>query len=420
MDLYTTRTNCRLCGGPFRDVVSLGDIHLSTFLDTNENPPPKVPIDLVMCESCRLFQLRHTVNPTEMYGNYWYQSGLNDSMVKALGDVVCEVDKRIILDPQDIWVDIGANDGTLLSLVDEGIYRVGFEPSNLWELGYGKCDHIINDYFNARSFRSHLGLEERAKVITAIAMFYDLEEPHAFVEDLKSILADDGIICIQMMDLMSMFKYGDFPNLCHEHLEYYSLEVLCRLMLEHGLQIFDVAYNGVNGGSLRAYISHYGARPVERSVYNALTEEHTFFQSIGDPGAYFKKTIETVKDKVVTAIREAVNQGDRVAVLGASTKGNTILQYFRLTNKDIIHAAEINPDKFGKKTVGSNIPIVQEIYSKAQFPEYYLVLPWGFIDNFVKKNEAYLREGGLFIVPLPQPRIIGWDENQGAMREWPL
>lgn len=415
--MYSTRTTCRLCNGNLKDIISLGNIHLSTFLDTNDNPPAKIPLDLVECNECSLVQLRHTTDNSAMYSDYWYQSGLNGSMVRALNDVVEQVFKHVTLNHNDLVIDIGANDGTLLSFYPRYVHRLAIEPSNLWKLAVGKVDEIINDYFTKEVVVKQYS-DTKAKVITAIAMFYDLEDPHKFVQDMKDILADDGIIVIQMMDLMSMVKYNDFPNICHEHLEYYSLEVFVNLMKEHGLEVFDIEYNGVNGGSMRAYIRHDTTKydhgfpivPLMDNAYmrvvEALETESKFFEDIGDIGTYFSNKVSEIKTKIVNIINELNADGELIGVMGASTKGNTILQYFGLTDRDIDHAAEVNPDKYGKRTVGSNIPIISQEESLKRHVDYYLILPWGFIENFIDRNMTYLVNGGAFIVPLPQPRII--------------
>jgi SAM-dependent methyltransferase len=403
--MYLTRDTCRLCEGKFKDVISLGEIHLSTFLDTNDNPSPKIPLDLVQCVDCGLIQLHHTTSSRLMYDNYWYQSGLNGSMVRALNDVVEKVHKHIFLNQNDIVLDIGSNDGTLLNMYPSYLRRVGFEPSNLAILSFNKADVVLNTYFSRQAFIEKFS-HEKAKVITAIAMFYDLEHPHTFVQDLHDILADDGIIVIQMMDLLSMMKYGDFPNICHEHLEYYSLEVFQQLFHDHGLDVYDVEYNGVNGGSMRAYICKSGKRSISDSVYAAILNEREFFEDAGDISTYFTNKIESVREKIVHFIQEENLNGKSIAVMGASTKGNTILQYFNLTKIDIIHACEVNPDKYGKRTVGTDIPIISQQESMRHIVDYYLILPWGFIDNFVERNLQYLINGGKFIVPLPEPRII--------------
>lgn len=414
--VYSTRSSCRLCSGDLKDIVSLGDIHLSTFLDTNENQPPKAPIDLVQCISCDLVQLRHTVNPETMYSEYWYQSGLNHSMQIALKDVVDRIQTRIDLRPGDSVLDIGANDGTLLTFYPDFVQKIACEPSDLIQLAINndRADVYINDFFSLRAMSGC----EKPRVITAIAMFYDLEDPHTFVADLCNVLSEDGLLVVQMMDLMSMVKLNDFPNLCHEHLEYYSLRVLCGLLAQHGLEVVDVEYNGVNGGSLRVYIKHTDKNPhnytkigneIFRSeIAMAVEIEDAFFSNI-DLADYFKTNIESVKTRITNYIHRCNTEGKKVAVLGASTKGNTTLQYFGLTDAHIDHAAEINPDKFGKRTVGSNIMILPQEISLSLKPNYYLVLPWGFIDFFVEKFKDYLDEGGQFIVPLPVPRIITKD-----------
>lgn len=425
--VYSTRTTCRLCNGNLEDIVSLGDIHLSTFLDTNENQPPKAPIDLVRCIDCNLLQLKHTVNPDVMYSQYWYQSGLNQSMVTALKDVVDRVKNKVALNSGDVVLDIGANDGTLLTNYPEHVIKIACEPSNLAHLAEKNCDILINDFF---SFDSYSQVSTtKAKVITAIAMFYDLEDPHTFVQDLADVLAPDGMLVIQMMDIMSMVKLNDFPNLCHEHLEYYSLEVLYNLLAEHGLEIVDAEYNGVNGGSLRVYAKSVDMNPhayvadEQGNIFRAEIMEHIdaereFFSKI-NLAEYFKAEVEAVKRKVVEYILQCNAEGQTIAVLGASTKGNTTLQYFNLNDSHIIHAAEVNPDKYGKRTVGTNIPIIPQTESLELKPDYYLVLPWGFIDFFVQKFDSYLRQGGKFIVPLPQARVI-YCNDTGEIVECPI
>ena len=405
--VYTERKNCRLCAGSFKEVLNLGPIHISTFVDTNDTPSPKVPITLVQCVDCGLMQLKHTVNGDAMYSEYWYQSGLNSSMVAALKDVVDSVKVRLLhpLTSSDVVVDIGANDGTLLREYDLAPYpfTVAFEPSNLARMGMANV--VVNDYFNAKVYRGLL--LGRAKVITAIAMFYDLEDPHEFVADVQKILDDQGIFVVQMMDLVSMIRTSDFPNLCHEHLEYYTLEVFKRLMEQHGLRVFDVEYNAVNGGSLRAYVCHNGANyETSPGVRKAEVVEREYLNQLGDVGEYFKTRVEDVKEKVVSFIRQQNKEGKKIAVFGSSTKGNLILEYFGLNDTHIDHAAEINPDKYFKKTVGSNISIIpQEQSLKINVP-FYLILPWGFLDNFITNLKDYLNNGGSFIVPLPIPRII--------------
>lgn len=416
---YTTRTTCRLCNGGLKDVLSLGPIHISTFSNTKDTSTAKVPIDLVECINCGLFQLRHTVSGEAMYSAYWYQSGLNKSMVAALKNIVDETLARTTIHTGDIIVDIGANDGTLLLQYSDYVRRqcwlVGYEPSDLASLAHGIGHVIINDYFNAPAYNKMF--TQKAKIITSIAMFYDLENPHAFVSEVASILDRDGVWTIQLMDLLSMVRMNDFPNLCHEHLEYYKLSDIALLLAQHGLQIFDVEYNAVNGSSLRVYVSHKDVRPIEQSYFAALTAEFDFFRELGDVGAYFKLAVENVYSGILSYITYLNGIDKKVALLAASTKANVALEYFKLGPDLIDHAAEVNPDKFGKFTT-TGIPIIPESESLAKKPDAYILMAWGFLPFFIDKFANYLKSGGKFIVPLPDPRVI--EMQDGVIQVWPI
>jgi NDP-4-keto-2,6-dideoxyhexose 3-C-methyltransferase len=399
---YTTRKNCRVCQGSFADVLYLGNLYLSAFLEEGQTGE-KAPLDLVRCTDCDLYQLRHTVDQDSMYQEYWYQSGLNRSMVAALENVYECVKQRVNLKHEDVVVDIGANDGTLLSFYKDGCYRVAFEPSNI--ANKIQAEHISNTYFSAKEYRKQrLPL---AKVITAIAMFYDLENPRPFVKDMRDILAHDGVIIVQMMDLMSMFKVGDFSNICHEHLVYYSLSDLVSLFENYDLEVFDLEYNQVNGGSLRIYARHDNRNTLKREdvVEKALEEEFDYFTSLGDPDMYFRTRAEKTKEKIVNYVHKIIADDESIGVIGDSTKGNTFLQYFGLSNNEISLALEVNPDKFGRKTTGTNIPIVNE-GEIGLLPDNLLILPWGFTNFLLRRYKSYLEDGGKIISPLPQPRLF--------------
>lgn len=417
--VYTTRTTCRLCNGAFKDVLSLGDIHVSTFTATRDESTPQVPVDLVECVECGLFQLRNTVSGDAMYSRYWYRSGLNKGMIAALKNVVDETLSRVKLKRGDIIVDIGTNDGTLLRQYPDKIrndsWLVGYEPSDLAHMAEDAGHYIINDYFNAAAYDKIF--TNKAKIITSIAMFYDLEDPHSFVEDVKNILDYNGVWTIQLMDLLSMVRTNDFPNIGAEHLEYYKLSDLAILMAQHGLQIFDVAYNAVNGASLRVYVAHQTAQHVRDSYFDALTAEHDFFQELGDVGEYFSRAVENVRAGIVSYLTYLKGTGKTVAAIGASTKGNTLLEYFQLGPDMIDHAAEVNPDKYGKYTT-TGIHIIPETESLKKHPDYYIILPWGVVSVLQDAFRPYLESGGAFIVPLPEPRVI--DLKDGELHVWPL
>jgi len=399
---YHERNKCRIDGSDLEDVLDFGNLYPSNFVGKG-NAKVKAPLVLCKGKTSNLVQLKHTMDRDILYRNYWYRSDLNKSMVESLKDIVTEAQTKIDILAGDVVLDIGANDGTMLSMFPDHSITVGFDPANnLKKIAKTRCTHYINDYFTADKYP----VVEKAKLITSIAMFYDLEDPNKFIEDVKSVLAYTGVWVIQMTDLLSMMKVNAFDNIVHEHLEYYSLETLNNLLRKHWLRIFDVSYNDVNGKSIRVYIGHEGYRTTGRSVVKALAEERKYMRSFKNPWTAFSERVEKIKETTVSFIHSEVNKGKRIYGMGASTKGNTTLQYFGLTPNEIIAIAEVNKDKFGLKTVGTGIPIISEEEALKAQPDYFFVLPWHFIDNFVERNQEYLEAGGAFIVPCPEPAVI--------------
>lgn len=404
MEGYKERTTCRFCGSVLEPLLDFGSIYVNDFIEDDGKELLKAPLVLTRCVDCDLVQLKHTVDLDTSYRQYWYRSSLNNSMVESLRDVVVGVEERIELKAGDVVADIGVNDGTMFTLYKDGdkLFKVGFDPAlNLASYAKEHCDVFFNDYFSAKYW-----WVAKAKVVTAIAMFYDLENPCTFIKDVKSILHSEGIFVVQLTDLISMLKLNALDAICHEHLEYYSLHNLVTILSKYGLTIFDVSYNKVNGGSIRLYVCHDGKRLVEKSVTDALREEARYMGQFDDPFAAFVDRVMSRKKDLVGFLMDANSNGKVVAVMGASTKGNTLLQFYGLDSRTIDHAAEINPEKYGKRMVGSNIPIIAETESLKMSPDYYLILPWHFKDNFINKNQEYLGAGGSFIVPLPEPMVI--------------
>jgi len=411
-----TITQCRVCGShQLATIISLGSIYVSDFVsDRTASAEETYPLELVLCDpapgGCSLLQLRHSVDPSKMYNFYYYHSGTNVMMRQALADITRQAEKRTPLNRGDLVLDIGCNDGTLLrSYKKKGLKLVGFDPAkNLIHEAQVGTTGIINDYFNYDAFEREFP-NKKAKVITSIAMFYDLDDPNKFVADIVQCLHDDGLWIIQMSYLPLMLKANAFDNICHEHLEYYAMISLQNLLKRHRLKVVDVELNDVNAGSFRVYVRHEDGdapaaglgrvRALEKSEKRLrLTDKETYFR--------FAARIFAEREQVYHFIKREVENGKKVFVYGASTKGNTLLQYFNLDYRLIQGAAEKNPDKFGKKTVGTLIPIMSEEEAKRSKPDYFLVLPWHFLDFFLRQEKAYLKSGGHFIVPLPHMRII--------------
>lgn len=388
---------CRSCGGINRSRFSLGNLYPSSFADS-PTPPlwPKVPLSLAECETCGLVQLEDSFSPDSMYRQYWYQSSLNASMVDALEDVAFCAAQECRLSDGDTVVDIGCNDGTLLACYSEKLgikaFRIGVDPCvNLAGKASSHCELFLNEYFGTSK------PVRKARLITAVAMFYDLEDVSAFMRSVKEWLLEDGIFVIQMTDLLSMMEQNAFDNICHEHLEYWSLKSLIYLMHSQDMEVFRITTNRVNGGSIRAFCCRPGVRRMEDSVKEYLARESPWVE-------FGWRSFEINARRTLSAVRSfilaAVHGGKTVSAIGASTKGNTLLQLLDLPMGHIREIAEVNPDKFGKFTVGTGIPIRPEYEVLFRNPDYILVLPWHFIEDF-KSRLA----GRNILWPMPIPKI---------------
>jgi SAM-dependent methyltransferase len=401
------RKVCRSCGSKqLLSILSLGNLYLSDFTKSNKKPP-KFPLTLVLCTICKLLQLKDTTPPGVLYtDNYGYRSGINKTMRNELQDIVASAQQFMTNKKDTIVVDIGANDGTLLSFYDKDIYRVGFEPVKKFASDSKiYANHIFTDYFNSKSFEKKLQ-RKKAQVVTAISCFYDIENPNEFIEDVKKILDEKGVFIIQQNYLVGMLKQNAFDNIVHEHLEYYSLLSLETLLKRHNLEVFDVILTNVNGGSFRTYICRKGIFPVNRSVIKLRISEKKLH--LEDKKIYldFSNRIKKTMLQLHQFVERKVKEGKKVYVYGASTRGNTLLQHARLNKSLIAKAVERNKEKWGMKIASLGIPIISEKQAREEKPDYMLVLPWFFREEFLKREHEYLQAGGHFIFPLPSFKIV--------------
>jgi hypothetical protein len=402
------------------NLLNLKDVYVSDFLSDKEKPRGgKYPLDIVLDTVINAPRLKTVAPSGVMYGKYWYRSGINLSMKIELKNIVETIKSRFKLVENDIWLDIACNDGTLLSFVPENCIRVGIDPADDSYTTESEkiADCIVQDYFSLNAWEKTMYAKEKAKIITSIAVFYDLDDPMSFVKDIKEVLDKDGLWVLQLSYTPLMLKQLAFDNICHEHVYYYSLENLKILFDKSDMEIVDVELNDVNGGSFRVFVMNkdgnknkYGTAPlrdVANYRINSLLEyEKSLNLSSAETWKNFKNNIDDLKTEVVSFIKEAKNQGKRIWGYGASTKGNTLLQYFDLDNTLIDAIAERSPYKWGLKTVGTNIPIKSEADMRKAKPDYLLVLPWHFISEFIDREKDYLARGGKFIVPCPKFKII--------------
>ena len=392
---------CRLCGNKkLKKIYSFGNLFVSNFVNKNKiNSSIKAPLNFVHCANCDLLQLEHSAPQELLYKRfYWYRSGVTHTMIQGLKEIYLTGKKIAKLKKGDVVLDIGANDGTLLKFFKkDGIKTLGCEPAkNLTSQLKKNCDIVINDFWSVESLakiqnKYHL---KKPKLITAIGMFYDLENPSKFISDITKSLDDNGIFIAQLMCLKSMLSQNDLGNVCHEHLEFYSYKSLVYLFENNGLQVIKVEENDINAGSYRIFCK----KKISKSI--KLREKTSTIDVLN-----FIKRVNSSKQKCVNFIKNETKKGKKVFVYGASTKGNTILQYFKLNSKLIPYAADRSPEKWGKYTVGSGIKIISEQEARNKNPDYFLVLPWAFMNEFIKREKKWLASGGKFIVPFPKFKI---------------
>jgi len=368
------------------------------------------PLELVWCPESGLLQLKHSYEPTEMYGeNYGYRSGLNQSMVQHLSDKVRYLERLQPLTAGDVVLDIGSNDCTTLNAYSTaGLRRVGIDPTGRKFAQYYPAGvAMVPDFFSAASYRS---VESKpAKVVSSIAMFYDLESPVDFACEIGSILADDGIWHFEQSYMPSMLRMNSYDTICHEHLEYYSLGVVKKILDAADLRLVDVVMNAVNGGSFAVTAAKRANRTVltNNTVVSWLLEQEDRM-GLGTPRPFrdFEERVFRHREDLTRLIRSLVADGKKIHGYGASTKGNVVLQFCGLTEKDIDAIAEVNPEKFGCYTPGTRIPIISEQDSRAMKPDYYLVLPWHFKEGILRREREFLSTGGKMIFPFPEIEIV--------------
>jgi NDP-4-keto-2,6-dideoxyhexose 3-C-methyltransferase len=404
-----------------KKILEIGSHYVSDFIksDTDYDGKNKYSLDLQIEEVTGAVRLIEDAPNETMWGKYWYRSGINATMTKELGNIVNEICSRIKYKKDDVWLDIACNDGTMMRQIPNEFIKLGIDPcDDTFYNESSKYGTVIQDYFSYDAYQKTGYGDKKAKVITTIAMFYDLSDPHPFINDINEILADDGVWVLQLSYTPLMVKQLAFDNICHEHRYYYSLKTIKNLFAKHNLKVVDCELNDVNGGSFRVYvqkdnapITSFGTSPLrdvcQFRMESILSLEEKFDVESPEVWEQFQKDIDALKEQTVAFIKEEVAKGKTVYGYGASTKGNTLLQYFGLDSSLISAMVERSPYKFGLKTIGTNIPIISEEEMRQSPPDYMLVLPWHFINEFVSREQDYLNNGGQFIVPCPRFEIIG-------------
>ena len=401
---------CRNCfSKKIYKVFSLGNIYFTgKFLKRKKNPR-KGPINVVMCKNCELVQLGNNFDIKYLYGpDYGYQTGINATMTEHVKKVARVLSKKTKIKRNEMALDIASNDGTLLNFYSKNITTFGMDPLvKKFESNYKKINYKISDFFSAIKIKKIT--RKKFKIITALSVFYDLLNPNKFLNDVNEILDDSGIFLLEFADLASIIKFNMFDTFCHEHLEYYSLKVISKMCKKNDLRIFDIKTNSINGGSIQLFICKKTANYKNNNtpINRAFSFERKLKLHKKETYIKFFKKIKKIKKQTFNFIQKAKNKNKTIHCYGASTKGNVLLQYFKLNNKMISHVAERNPKKYNLYTPGSRIQIISESQSRKMLPDYYLVLPWHFKKEILIREKETIKNGSKFIFPLPKFTVEG-------------
>lgn len=403
---------CRICAGPsLEPIIDFGPLaSCGYFPAKGAEDAPTAPLAVVRCPQCGFVQAGHDYEMSDLFRlAYGYRSGLNEMMIAHLEGIVFDLRRRVDLKPGDAVLDIGSNDGTLLNAYsDPSLRRVGIDPTYEQFKSYYDGDILgASDFFSAGLYRQLAG-GHPARVVTSIAMFYDLADPIAFARDVASVLATDGIWVLEQSYLPTMIKNNSFDTICHEHLAYYCLSQIERILGAAGLKTVDIVFNDVNGGSFRVYAAHEANHAATASdiVAAVRASEIDDGYATGAPFGDFIHRVEAQGAALLELLRRIEVEGKVVHGYGASTKGNTLLQYLGITSEILPAIADRNELKWGARTPGSNIPIISEEESRRIKPDYYLALPWHFREGFLKREVEFRARGGKFIFPLPVLEVV--------------
>ena len=400
---------CRLCKkSRLKELFTLGNMCFTGKFPSKNKSIKKKPITVTICSNCELVQLGHNFDLKYLYGpDYGYRTGINKTMLAHVKNVVNYLTKKAKLKKDEMTLDIASNDGSLLKCYNNNIKTFGIDPIlKKYQKEYKKINYKISDFFSFEKIRKVTN--KKFKIITALSVFYDAYDPNKFLNDVKKLLSNDGIFLLEFADLASIIKYKMFDTICHEHLEYYSTKVIIDLCKKNNLRVFDIKENDVNGASKQYYICHDLSiyKSNKNVIKNKLNYEKKLNLSKVSTFKKFIKEINVSKNRLLKLLNEISKKGKSIHCYGASTKGNVLLQYYKINNKMIKFAAERNKSKYNLYTPGSMIKIISEKISRSYKPDYYLVLPWHFKKEILIREKKIRKSGTKLIFPLPKLEII--------------
>ena len=400
---------CRICKKrKFKQLFSFGNLCFTGKFPSIHQKIKKEPISLVICKNCELVQLGHSFNLKYLYGpDYGYRTGINKTMLTHVNKVVKNLSKMAKIKKNDFVLDIASNDGSLLNFYNKNLKTFGIDPIlQKYKSNYKKINYKVADFFSEKKIKKFT--KNKFKIITALSVFYDSEDPNKFIQDVRKILSNDGIFLLEFADLASIIKNKMFDTICHEHLEYYSSKVILNLCKENNLRVFDIRRNDINGASKQYFICHQHSKykTNQKIINNIISSERKLNLSKVKTFKNFFKIINKSKLELNNFFKKAKKLRKKVHGYGASTKGNVLLQYYKINNKIVEFIAERNKNKYNLYTPGTKIKIISEALSRSYNPDYYLVLPWHFKKEILMREKKIRKKGTRFIFPLPKLQII--------------
>ena len=396
---------CRVCESlNLINVFDLGPQALTGVFIPDGQSVNKFNMSLSMCKDCGLTQINEVYDLDLLYGEgYGYESALNSSMVDHLKSKADMLKSIVSLDDGDIVIDIGSNDATSLSFFENNLQKIGIDFTGTKFIDNYKKFHstLVPDFFPSKNLDTILN-GKKASLISSYSCFYDLPDPLLFTKEIAKILKNDGVWCLEQSYMPLMLETNSFDTICHEHIEYYKLNDINNICDTAGLEVKDIEFNDINGGSFSLVVGHKNKGILRKEKVNDILDNENsknWFNEFSE----FNNRIEALKKETIKLLSELKKDGKRVVGIGASTKGNVLLQHYGLDSSLLESIGEVNKNKYGCTTPGTNIPIVSEDELLDSNPDYLFILPWHFKDFFINNKKF---KGFKIILPLPSLEII--------------
>ncbi len=407
METVTAKSVCRVCAGKsLRKVLSLGSTPpANAFVKDLKQPEQFFPLELSFCNGCGFVQLTHVVSPELLFRDYVYVSSTSPVFVEHFRELAAAIIARFKLPQNSLVVDVGSNDGVLLRpFKDNGMKVLGIDPAEkIAALATKSGIETLPIFFTPAAAKDVVKKYGKAKVITATSVFSHVDDLDGFVAGVRELLADDGVFVIEVYYLYELLEKNLFDTIYHEHLSYFTVSTMTKLLQRLGMQVFDVEETDTHGGSLRVFAQKSGgSHKVEDSVKKFIAMEAAKNLSAAETYVEFAKKIENNKVKLKELLQELKSRGKRIVGYGAPAKGNTLLNYFGIGPETLDYIVDDSPWKQGLYTPGTHIPVVGFGELSRKRPDYILILAWNFAEPIMRKCADF----GNFIIPVPKPQVV--------------